>query len=112
MALSYWWGSSNTLKLTSANIEQLKTKIPTKELAKTIQDAITVALQLGYHYLWADALCIIQDSKSDWELEASSMMDVYGNCDLSIAALGAPCGDAGLFSMRCPLTYRPCLQKR
>ncbi|KAI8265546.1 hypothetical protein K4K58_011224 [Colletotrichum sp. SAR11_239] len=40
---------------------------------------------LGVRYMWIDALCIIQDSPSDWEKEAARMADVYENAFLTIA---------------------------
>ena len=41
---------------------------------------------MGIAYLWIDALCIIQDSSEDWESEARTMADVYGNAHCSLAA--------------------------
>lgn len=44
-----------------------------------------MTVRLGYLYLWIDSLCIIQDSPSDWNCEASRMADIYSNavCNLS-----------------------------
>ncbi|KAK1502880.1 hypothetical protein CTAM01_04869 [Colletotrichum tamarilloi] len=36
-------------------------------LSKTFQDAVLVTRRLGIKYIWIDSLCIIQDSKLDWE---------------------------------------------
>lgn len=108
VALSYCWGGVSSFTLTINNIDRLKANIDINILPKTIQDAIYVTVRLGFRYLWVDSLCIIQDSPLDWKSEAASMMDVYGNCALSIGALGAPHSDAGLFSLRDPLVYQPC----
>lgn len=36
-----------------------------------------VARLLSVRYVWIDALCIMQDSKEDWETEALTMCKVY-----------------------------------
>lgn len=46
---------------------------------QTLRDAITITKSLGFRYLWIDALCILQDSKGDWEKEAAVMGKVYFN---------------------------------
>ncbi|WYZ38028.1 hypothetical protein EsH8_II_001534 [Colletotrichum jinshuiense] len=33
-------------------------------------DAVIITRAVGVQYLWIDSLCIIQDSKEDWELES------------------------------------------
>ena len=48
-------------------------------------------------YLWIDSLCILQDSDSDWESEATTMRDVYENAFFTIAATGAATFDDGLY---------------
>ncbi|KAI8717054.1 HET domain-containing protein [Fusarium sp. LHS14.1] len=54
-------------------------------LPRTIQDAIEVARKLGQRHLWVDAICIIQDSLSDWEYESARMASVYRDAYLTIA---------------------------
>lgn len=44
---------------------------------------------LGLRYLWIDALCIIQDSRSDWEKRASQMARVYRICAVRSALTDA-----------------------
>jgi len=53
--------------------------------------------KFGYRYIWIDSLCIIQDSKADWEFEASRMGSVYENCDFMLSADAAPDGSTGFF---------------
>ncbi|KAK4032004.1 hypothetical protein C8A01DRAFT_51101 [Parachaetomium inaequale] len=48
-------------------------------LPATFRDACYIARRLDIRYLWIDSLCIIQDSPSDWELEASRIASVYRN---------------------------------
>ncbi|KAI1332966.1 hypothetical protein F5Y16DRAFT_354482 [Xylariaceae sp. FL0255] len=74
-ALSYCWGSalesSTQLKLTINTLTSMLARIPRIDLSPIIQDAITVCGDLSIKYIWIDALCIIQDSKVDWENESS-----------------------------------------
>ncbi|KAL5356657.1 heterokaryon incompatibility protein-domain-containing protein [Aspergillus floccosus] len=86
IALSYCWGSLETITTTASNYEAMKQGMLISNLPQTIVDAITVARRLKVRYLWIDALCIIQDSASDWEIESSNMASVYHNAYLTIAA--------------------------
>jgi Heterokaryon incompatibility protein (HET) len=56
------------------------------------QDAVRVCRRLGIRYLWIDSLCIIQDSKDDWELESSKICDYYENSYITISAASSPNG--------------------
>ncbi|ORY58112.1 uncharacterized protein BCR38DRAFT_448054 [Pseudomassariella vexata] len=51
---------------------------------------ITVTRTLKLSYLWIDSLCIIQDSPSDWEKEASLMGSVYSFSHLTICVSSSP----------------------
>lgn len=71
-----------------------------------IQDAIFVTRQLGYRYLWGDALCIIQDSPDDKNIEIANMHNIYQNALLTISALRATTATDGFlkdFSQEFPL---------
>lgn len=106
--LSYCWGGNLGLRLTESMLKGLKSRIEVSELPKTVQDAIQVTRQLNIRYIWVDFLCIIQDSLSDWLKESAFMGDIYRNCLLSIAALGASNSNQGPFAERDPLVYKPC----
>lgn len=82
-------------------------QIPLEKLPRTIRDAVTVTRSLGIRYLWVDALCIIQDSQSDWRAEAPKMMNVYRNAYLTIAATVGDNADSGLAIDRNVLESRP-----
>lgn len=75
------------------------------ELPRTWREAIAVARDLGFKYIWIDALCIIQDSSYDWSLESPLMGSVYGNCTLNLAALDGESSNEGLFSFRDPILH-------
>ena len=55
-------------------------------MTQTLRDAVKITRLLGIRYLWIDALCIIQDSKADWEKEASMMGKVYKDSCITVAA--------------------------
>lgn len=60
-----------------------------EELSPTIRHAVLLTRQLKQQYLWVDALCIVQDSKSDWDAESVRMAGIYRNSILTIAAAKA-----------------------
>lgn len=111
-ALSYCWGRQKEegLHLTKSNYESLKENIPYNELPATIQDSIIVTIDLGLHYLWVDALCIIQDSHDDdWPREANKMFDIYQGCSIALMASDASDSSEGLFAARDPLRQTACV---
>ena len=101
MALSYCWGKSAQICLTQESIHRFLTDgIPLDQTPKTIQDAFTLCRALGFRFLWVDCLCIVQDSKEDWERQASIMGAIYSKATITIrAAVGAE-SDHGLFTPR------------
>lgn len=87
IALSYCWGTDQPLKLTSTNIEDMKSGlVRLSQLPQTLADAVHVTRSLGIQYLWVDALCIIQDSVEDWETQSEQMSTIYEKAHLVIAA--------------------------
>ncbi|GAW25949.1 putative heterokaryon incompatibility protein [Rosellinia necatrix] len=95
IALSYCWGDVDVVRTTASNYEAMKTEIRVSILPGTIQDAITVTRNLGRRYLWVDALCIIQDSKLDWEIESANMASIYRSSLLTLAAATAAAASDG-----------------
>ncbi|QDS77891.1 hypothetical protein FKW77_000524 [Venturia effusa] len=96
--LSHRWGNIQILKLLSDNEKSLRREIPFLSLPRTFQDAINICLAIELRYIWIDSLCIIQDSKTDWNYEAARMCTIYSNAWLGIAATFARDGHDGLFS--------------
>jgi len=103
--LSYCWGKSQTVTTTTATLNSRKHNIHFDILPKTLQDAISLTRQLGISYIWIDALCIIQDDKSDWQREAAKMGQYYSKAYLTIAASNAKDTSTGLYSPRTSRTY-------
>jgi hypothetical protein len=97
--LSHCWGSgADILKTLTSNLQlHLKTGIKVASLPKTFKDAIKICQRLSIVYLWIDSLCIIQDSDSDWRIQAASMAGIYANAYLTIAAASANDPSQGCF---------------
>jgi hypothetical protein len=101
VALSHCWGKNRPMITTTArNLSKRKAGIAFSDLSKTFQDAIRLTYAIKAPYIWIDSLCIIQDSKDDWETESSQMASIYANSTLNIAATAARDGDDGLFRSR------------
>jgi hypothetical protein len=77
VTLSHCWGFIPIFTLKSTSYHELKSGFQISLLSKTFQDAIAVTRALGYEFIWIDSLCIIQDSKDDWNLEAPQMQSIY-----------------------------------
>lgn len=99
-ALSHCWGGGVPLTTTVSTLDERRRGIPLPSLPKTFQDAVAICRKLGIGYLWIDSLCIVQDSKEDWERESASMCDIYGQSYVTIAARGALNADGGCFIAR------------
>ena len=111
LALSHCWGSdpSKMLTTTKATYNERRVGIPFQSLPKSFQDAIAVTRELGYQYIWIDALCIIQDSPLDWETESIKMGAIYSNSMCCIAATSARSCQDGLGKARNALQVTPCI---
>lgn len=110
LTLSHSWSittKETSLKLRTENIQQLQEAIPLEALPQTYLDAMDITRRLGYRYIWIDSLCIIQNSHEDWEKEAVTMCDVYGNSTCTISALGAN-GMDRCYVQRNALSLFPC----
>jgi hypothetical protein len=84
--LSHCWGQSRAAMTTLENLRERQTAISFDTLPNTFKDAIVVCRKLGIRYLWADRLCIVQNSKSDWEKQSGAMGSIYYKSTLTLAA--------------------------
>ncbi|KAI1740913.1 heterokaryon incompatibility protein-domain-containing protein [Xylaria scruposa] len=110
VALSYCWGKSmqSFTCLRTDNLEALHLGIDEEELPKTHSDTLRLARDLGFRYVWIDALCIIQGDGEDWASESRRMAQVYGNAALTIiAGRAADCAD-GFLENRLRPAVKPC----
>jgi hypothetical protein len=100
LTLSHCWGNYVPKRLLSTNITAMKQSIAFAELSQTFQDAMTVTYRLGLRYIWIDSLCIIQDSRDDWEKESMRMCHIYSNSFCNLCATASVDGSGGLFRDR------------
>ncbi|KAL7755761.1 hypothetical protein ACKLNR_014288 [Fusarium oxysporum f. sp. zingiberi] len=105
--LSHCWGSIMPFKLKHELLESCLNGISLDEISRVFRDAIRVAWRLKIRYIWIDSLCIIQDSREDWEVESAQMGSVYRHGVLNIAATGFSDGSNGLFVQRDPNLLTP-----
>ena len=98
VSLSHCWGGVSPITTTTDTISQRVQGIAYQNLPKTFQDAITITRSLGVNYIWIDSLCIVQDSREDWNREAARMKDVYANCYAMIAVDDSPNPHGGCFA--------------
>lgn len=102
VCLNYCWGSGVPFVTTTDTLEKRTTGISMEQLPQTLQDAVAITRRLQIRYLWIDALCIIQDSASDWAEQAGQMAAIYQNAFLTIAAAQSPSTAAGIFNAADP----------
>ncbi|EEU43596.1 uncharacterized protein NECHADRAFT_19229, partial [Fusarium vanettenii 77-13-4] len=89
VAFSHCWGKVQTIKLLDSNINKLQAGLPLVQLPNTYQEAIRLCCEIGFHYIWIDSLCIIQDSAEDWAREAKDMKLVYEHAIFNLCSATA-----------------------
>ncbi|KAI1085427.1 HET-domain-containing protein [Whalleya microplaca] len=110
IALSYCWGKSNVLKTESSNIQSLMQGFSLKQVPTAVQDAAHITQKLGLKYLWVDALCIIQDSKMDWEEQSAKMCSIYEKAYLTIIAASSDAANVSFLNhFSRPMTFQYCV---
>ena len=81
IALSYVWGSAEPFRSLKSNKAELEAPhglaSPEKRLPKTIKDTMELVRSLGFSYLWADAICIVQDDDDEKADQIKAMGWVY-----------------------------------
>ena len=89
-ALSYVWGEGDRLLLMSSTSGTLEKPGGLSgqhcSIPRTFSEAMILARQLGFTYLWIDALCIMQDDTVELGKQLSSMDRVYGCAALTIVS--------------------------
>ena len=102
VALSYCWGDtqSERVKTTKANLQSRHNVINLSEFPQTIQDAIQVCCSLDFHYIWIDALCIVQDDYEEKASEIAKMGSIYRGAALTISAASAAKSTDGFLQAR------------
>lgn len=110
VALSYCWGQGKKFLTLKSNYVSFTTAgISSHDLPRTFRDAVRATSNIGYQFIWIDALCIVQDDPADLQHELNIMGDIYRYAVLTICAQGAASSHSGLFeSSRHPLSLVPC----
>lgn len=83
MALSHVWNPSQPVLVMDA-LDEWQKELPLDRLAEDVKVAIATTRRLGYRYMWADSLCVIQDSIFDKQQECTNMASVFRNAALTL----------------------------
>lgn len=84
LALSYVWGVNYQIEDLAGY--RAGSSLSLVEIPRTIRDAITVTLQLGYRFLWVDEYCIDQNDEIQRKDQIDKMDRIYRGADLTIVA--------------------------
>lgn len=118
ITLSHRWPAPPKKLLGATTSSNLADRVAGKKalestLPRHFVDACRLTLQLGYQYIWIDAVCIVQGSndeaKIDWAYEAARMASYYQNSRLTIAATYGD-DDTGLFGTETVDSSRPLIR--
>jgi len=107
-ALSYKIGGVSLFTTTTTTLQDRQAGFSMDLLPQTVQDAIQWTRGLGLSLLWIDSLCILQDNLADWEIELSTMSDIYFNATVVIAAAASDSASKGCLPVNNKLPKAPC----
>ncbi|KAF4630552.1 hypothetical protein G7Y89_g7584 [Cudoniella acicularis] len=115
--LSHCWGGEVSITTTNETLELRQRGIPMEDLPRSFQDAVIFTRKLGLKYIWIDSLCIIQDSRDDWNRESVKMYDIYSYAAINISAAAAKNARETIFKSRSesklqPLITIPCFSNK
>jgi hypothetical protein len=94
IALSYVWGPAVAPELEDPDFKYL-TQLPAR-CANVIEDAILVAKELDYKYLWVDKYCINQADAEVKHNQILNMGFIYKNAAVTILAVSGTDAESGL----------------
>lgn len=86
------------------NLKERRKLFSTSQLPPTIRDVVKLTWDLGMHYIWIDAMCILPGV--DWNDEASKMHEVYGNAYVTLAICSSEMTTDGLLPTRQAWQYQ------
>ena len=105
------WGRHPAITLTNDLLDAFYMDVPlfgnTSPESLTFKHAVRVVRDLGYQYLWIDALCINQDDPEEKALQISIMDDIYSNAAFNVSATASSSGSGGLIHSKHPLSTEP-----
>lgn len=76
--------------------------MPLHDMPSILRVAITVARNLGFQYIWIDALCIVKDDDEDWAYEVERILHIYAGASLTISTVVSESSEDSLFRLRLP----------
>ncbi|KAI0849587.1 hypothetical protein F5Y00DRAFT_261372 [Daldinia vernicosa] len=100
LCLSYCGGGSSNFKTTKESLLDCMNTIPLSLFPLTLRDAILATRQLGFRFLWIDALCVVQDDENDRKREAAQMQTIFANATMTLSAHDSQDPTGGLFRPR------------
>lgn len=100
VALSHCWGKCIPFATTTENLEGRKREVRIEDMSRVFQEAVFITRRLGIRYLWIDTLCIVQNDRHDWEVEAGRMAKVYMDAFVVIGASNSNADDQGFLGPR------------
>lgn len=98
LTLSYCWGGDQPVVALKHNPDDLRSGIIVATLPQTLQDAVQTTRDLGYQYLWVDALCIIQNDNEDITREIEAIAGICRNSTVTILAATSSSMGEGYFN--------------
>lgn len=98
--LSYCWDGEQPTKTTMVRLDEYSISISITDLPATIQDAAKVAYDLGITHLWVDAICIVQDNRSDVSEQLAEMNKIFHGAAVTIVASSAATSSTGFLQLR------------
>jgi hypothetical protein len=81
-------------------LDEYSISISITDLPATIQDAAKVAYDLGITHLWVDAICIVQDNRSDVSEQLAEMNKIFHGAAVTIVASSAATSSTGFLQLR------------
>ena len=95
--LSHCWGSAEDASVWRRTAVADNGVVDIGRAPRILSDTIALLWALDIHYLWVDAICIDQDSQTEWLHESVKMGDIYHHGYLNISAIAFQNGNEGLF---------------
>lgn len=101
VALSYVWGTVDTLQALKSNIDDLKrpgslSTSSSQAVPQTIRDAMRLCALTGQRHLWVDRVCIVQDDYEPKQQHLEAMAETYAKAEFTIVAADGSDANHGL----------------
>ncbi|OTB06646.1 hypothetical protein M426DRAFT_29210, partial [Hypoxylon sp. CI-4A] len=106
VTLSYVWGARQDYILTKGTLETMLVGLDVDRIPRSVAEAMEVTKQLGFRYIWVDALCIIQDSQEDKLRELPMMAKIYQHSAMTISAANSLSAFDGFLKPPVPAVFK------